>query len=140
MPDHVDKLCDLLRLAGARVTLDLGRNCMHPCTFCGSHRDASHELVRIGTYLDSKPLERPVCQRCMRIVDAMRERASRATYYQTPAESPLPAGATLIGQTYTDADGGTYARIPKYGLTIGPAWSPQEAADAALEWIRRNNA
>ncbi len=66
--DHVEELDSLLKSASARVTFDVGRNCTHPCTFCGKspaeRQVKAFALVTIGKYLDGQDLMRPVCAYC----------------------------------------------------------------------------
>jgi hypothetical protein len=69
--DKTLQLGALLRKSGAKVTLDIGRNITHPCTFCGKLPDTSHELVTIGTYPNGDDLTRPVCANCMALAKAM---------------------------------------------------------------------
>jgi hypothetical protein len=66
-PDMVDHLAAALDAANARVTVDRGRNCTHPCTFCGKPPAAGdyHLLRTIGRYLDGDALTRPVCPKCL---------------------------------------------------------------------------
>jgi len=66
--DAVSELAALLDSAGARVTFDSGRNCTHPCTFCGEKPPGwGHKLLTIGHYIDGSELTRPVCAGCERV-------------------------------------------------------------------------
>jgi DNA-binding NtrC family response regulator len=63
-PEAIEKLAALLERAGAKVTLDLGRNMLHNCTFCNEPPAASHELCDIGHYMNGETITRPVCVSC----------------------------------------------------------------------------
>lgn len=72
--DPVSELVKLLDEAGIEPTLDFQRDCTKPCVACGAN-DGPHDLIDIGTRLDSelvrrmgKKITRPVCHRCQETV------------------------------------------------------------------------
>lgn len=72
MSGAIARLAELLRKAGAVVTLDPDRNITHPCFCCGT-TDAPRDLVRVGTWSRKvgvrgdagDPIERPLCAACV---------------------------------------------------------------------------
>ncbi len=71
MASPVEQLAELLRRAGARVTLDMERSTALKCYFCGT-MDAPRRLFEVGTWLEDgpgnqrrgDPIERPCCVQC----------------------------------------------------------------------------
>jgi hypothetical protein len=74
--DSIAELVELLREAGARVTLDAERSIAKPCVVCGSTKP--RELIRIGRYerrmggnlLPGDAIMRPMCADCVALTEA----------------------------------------------------------------------
>lgn len=76
--DIVARLSDLLKdIPNIRITFDPGRDNTYPCNFCAVPATPRHKLVAIGRYPNGDAITRPVCEKCLLMVEEMNTKIIR---------------------------------------------------------------
>lgn len=127
--DEVEYLADLLDTANARVTFDSGRDCTHPCTFCGKRPQAAHDLVDIGTYPNGDKITRPVCKGC--------KPRAEAHCRQRPFVGPVPMALHCPKCCAEHVDRDEWATRPHrtHLCECGHEWDPCDFQTVGVETI-----